>query len=118
MKHTIAVYGSLKRGLHNDWGTRDGYFHGTAIITGEMHSLGFFPVLMEKGTNKYKAEIYDISDEMHNRIYNMEINAGYLAEKIDTPYGKAEIFYGDPERFTPERLTNYPKVSEWPVISK
>lgn len=111
---TIAVYGSLKKGLHNDWGTKDGKFKGTTKTKGTMHSLGGYPVLMKEGTKEYDIEIYDISSEMHKRIYNMEIGAGYIAEAIDTPYGRAEIYYGNPEIYTKERLSHRPIVTEWP----
>lgn len=114
---TIAVYGSLKKGLGNDWGTRDGNFLGTAITLGDMHSLGGYPVLMEKGTKEYEIEVYEVSDQMYSQIHNMEIGAGYVTKEINTSRGIATIFYGNPEKFTTERLTRYPKVNEWPQLS-
>ena len=111
---TIAVYGSLKKGLGNDWGTRDGNFLGTALTLGDMYSLGGYPVLMENGTKEYEIEVYEVSDQMYKQIHNMEIGAGYIAKEINTKYGNAIIFYGDTSRYTKERLSNLRAVNEWP----
>lgn len=111
---TIAVYGSLKKGLGNDWGTRDGNFLGTTITNGEMYSLGAYPVLIETGTKEYEIEIYEITDLMYEQIYRMEIGAGYIAKEIKTQKGIAIIFYGDPKRFQEDRLNTLKKVNEWP----
>ena len=111
---TIAVYGSLKKGLHNDWGTRAGVFLGTATTLGDMYSLGGYPVLMKNGTKKYEIEVYTITDEMYKQITRMELGAGYMEEEINTPYEKAIIYYGDPTRYTKERLANLKAVDQWP----
>lgn len=115
---TIAVYGSLKKGLHNDWGTREGKFHGETTVEGTMHDLGGYPVLMEtKGERpetEYQAEVYDVSNEIYKQIHNMEIGAGYIAKTINTKYGDAIIFYGDKDYFTQKRLSTKQKVNQWP----
>ena len=112
--NTIAVYGSLKKGLHNDWGTRDGKFLGIALTLGDMYSLGGYPVMMENGTKEYEIEVYEVSEEMYKQIHRMEIGAGYIAKEISTSRGKATIFYGNPERFTKQGLSNLLAVNEWP----
>jgi gamma-glutamylcyclotransferase (GGCT)/AIG2-like uncharacterized protein YtfP len=114
---TIAVYGSLKKGLHNDWGTRDGKFLGTVITSGEMYSVGTYPVLMENGKKQYEMELYDISEEMYKQIHRMEIGAGYIAKEIEILQTKATIFYGDPTYFTNQKLANLRAVNEWPPIN-
>jgi gamma-glutamylcyclotransferase (GGCT)/AIG2-like uncharacterized protein YtfP len=101
-KKLIFVYGSLKRGKSNYPVMGDSKFLGEAKIKGfKMHSLGGFPALT-RGDMEITGEVFEV-DNPHvlNRIYQLEGYSGvrgshnnwYDTDDVDTPYGKAELFF-------------------------
>jgi gamma-glutamylcyclotransferase (GGCT)/AIG2-like uncharacterized protein YtfP len=116
---TIAVYGSLKKGLHNyhKMGP-SAKFLGKTMLEGTMYDVGGYPVLMEtKGEqpeSEYEAEIYSVEKEYYSNVYQMEINSGYIVKEVNTKYGNAGVFYGDKDYFTEKRLERLTKVNQWP----
>lgn len=115
----IAVYGSLKKGLHNHrvMGP-SAKFLGKTMLEGTMYDVGGYPVLMqtkgEKPEFEYEAEIYSVDKENYSNVYRMEINSGYRVEEVNTHQGNAGVFYGDKDYFTEERLARLSKVTKWP----
>lgn len=63
MKHTLFVYGTLKRGFHNHRCLGDNATYlGEAVLPGyRMYSLGGFPAIAE-GEGEVQGELYEIDD--------------------------------------------------------
>lgn len=62
-KHTLFVYGTLKRGFHNHacLGNNPTYL-GEAVLPGyQMYSLGGFPAIA-LGKGEVKGELYEVDD--------------------------------------------------------
>lgn len=90
----IAVYGSLKKGRHNNWWLEDAPMLGETKVRGTMYLVhGSYPVLMD-GNNEYEAEVYDVTDNVYAKILRIEQSAGYAVREIETEFGTAKVFYG------------------------
>lgn len=73
MKHTVFVYGTLKKGHYNHHVLgADAEFVDYANTYGaELHSVGPFPAMM-LGDNKVLGEVWAISDEALDRVDQLE----------------------------------------------
>lgn len=99
----IAVYGTLKEGHSNHRVIKGAKYLGEFTTKPEyrMYSFGGFPAITLTGDTPIRCEIYDVEDEdMLNGIFNLEGYRGegndrnfYDLKIIDTPYGRAGIFY-------------------------
>jgi gamma-glutamylcyclotransferase (GGCT)/AIG2-like uncharacterized protein YtfP len=74
----ITVYGSLKKGKYNNVLLKDSKFIGDTEVKGTLYSLGSYPALVNEGENAYPAEVYEVSDEVYERVSRMELGAGYV----------------------------------------
>ncbi len=97
----IAVYGSLRAGLHNHTILGDskllGEFDTPPIY--DMYSCGSFPGLVLHGATSIKMEVYQVTDYISKSIERLE---GYVKGQesdnhynkvmIDTPYGEAGTY--------------------------
>ena len=93
---TIAVYGSLKRGKFNHPILADNAtFLGETTLTGTLYRVSSYPALLDEGSNKYVAEVYNVPDDIADSIHRMEIGAGYKMVEEDTEYGEAIVYYAD-----------------------
>lgn len=102
MKETIkvAVYGSLRKGLHNNdkMGNSKllGTFESNPIF--DMYDLGSYPGLKLQGNTPITFEVYEVSKEQLKVIDGLEgYNEGsdnhfYNRLKTNTPYGEAYIY--------------------------
>ncbi len=98
----IAVYGSIKKGKHNHRWLEGAEMLGETTVRGTMYLVsGSYPVLMEdvsmfedEGEHEYVAEVYDVPEDVYERIKRIEIGAGYTVRKVDTEFGEAVVFYG------------------------
>ena len=88
----LAVYGSLKKNRYNHSMINHCKFIESGVTKGTMYSRGAYPMLMPKGEDIHKIEIYDIDLTTYVNIYEMEIGAGYYEAKLDDG---TYIFYGD-----------------------
>lgn len=75
--HQITVYGSLKAGRYNHRIIEDSYYIGKTTVKGTLYAVSSYPALIEEGDNEYEAEIYEVSDDVFNRVNRMELGAGY-----------------------------------------
>ena len=99
MTNKVAVYGSLRKGLHNNSLLRNAQFLGEALTTPEFQlvSLGSFPAIKE-GNSAVKVEVYRVDKSTMQSLDWLEgyrgegCNNFYDKELIDTPYGKAYIY--------------------------
>lgn len=99
----VAVYGSLREGLHNyrvvSRSKKLGMFESLPQYS--MYSVaGNFPALIDKGSTSIVMEVYEIDEKTLNSLDNLEgyISPGhtsnhYNRDIIDTPYGKAYIYF-------------------------
>lgn len=102
-KKLIAVYGSLRKNLHNHDLIEDqeyiGSFWTPPLFT--LHSLGPFPGLKKDGHTSVLMEIYEADDATVVSVndleqYNPKIGAKnefYIREKLNTPYGEAYVYF-------------------------
>jgi len=79
---TIAVYGSLKKGKYNHSILEDQKFVGTTTVKGTLYRVSSYPALVEGGDTEYPSEVYEVEDEMYERIKKMELGAGYKEVEV------------------------------------
>ena len=81
--HTIAVYGSLKKGKYNHSFLSDMKMIGTTTVRGTLYKVSSYPALVDEGENEYEAEVYEVDDYIYYMINRMEIGAGYKEVEIN-----------------------------------
>ena len=100
-KFNIAVYGSLRNGLHNHSLIKDEKFLGMFETTPafEMYSLGSYPGLKTDGSTPILMEVYEVDadtlesvDALEGYSENSEHNNFYDRIKISTPFGDAYTY--------------------------
>lgn len=70
MTNLVAVYGTLRKGCHNNYLLRDSNLKGVAFSDNDatMYSAGGFPILkLGEPTCKIVVEIYEVSDDILHR---------------------------------------------------
>lgn len=83
----LFVYGTLKKGRYNH--ERFGMDHATfvriATINGySMYTNGIYPAAVKgKDSDSIVGEVYDVPDELYDRIERMETYAGYTVDELD-----------------------------------
>lgn len=88
----MAVYGSLRKDMHNSHKLSTAQFLGVETIWGyDMYSLGSYPYII-KGEGKVTFEIYEVPEREAKAIARMELGAGYREEQLETEYGMATIY--------------------------
>lgn len=96
----VAVYGTLKRGNHNNFILDDAYYLGNDILYDvTLYDLGPFPAARLKESDGSLVEVYDCDN---NHIRNMDflegydesdpVNSFYIRTKISTKYGETYIY--------------------------
>lgn len=99
-KKLVAVYGSLRKDLHNHGLLEDAKYLGEFNTPPEynLYDLGSFPGLKENGNTSVIMEVYEVTDAQAHRIDRLE---GYTPGQkatfydkvpISTPYGKASVY--------------------------
>ncbi len=84
--NNVFIYGSLKRGFHNNHWLGDGSYLQDALTSDaafEMHSVvGFFPLVVP-GNYQISGELYVVSDEVLRGLDRLEGNGmSYTRKKI------------------------------------
>ena len=100
-KVKVAVYGSLRKGLHNhsliNGETFLGMFESDAIYS--LVDLGSFPGLLKDGNTSIVMEVYEVDAEKLRRLDQLEGYVGpgeknhYNREKIITPFGEVYGYF-------------------------
>jgi len=97
----IAVYGSLRQGLHNHYLIEDSKLLGIFITPQifSLYTLGGFPGLKTDGKTAVVMEVYEVDDQTARRVDQLEgynpnskNNSFYDKIIIDTPYGEAGVY--------------------------
>lgn len=143
----LLCYGSLKSGFHNNWRLgQKARFWGFCPIQGVMYLHHNYPKLYKIDTTSlvpsdplhksksrnHIAEVWQVDDTAYNEIAQMEIDAGYVIEKIDTNWGSATVFWMPKEHFDgtdkhipaytydvlPEEIRDYLKRNAEPPIKQ
>lgn len=102
-KMLVAVYGSLKQGLHNHKCLENADYVGSFVSEPifNLFDLGTFPGLTENGDTAVHMEVYEINEDTLARLDTLEGYAGahlknhnyYNREEIKTPYGEAFVYF-------------------------
>ena len=115
----VVVYGTLRTGYYNNkYHLSDQKFLGEFKTKSKftMFSFGGFPGLLDKGNTSIFCEVYQIDNL--NTFNNLDRLEGYPEfynrKKIDTPWGKAWIYYIE-EASNEYSNGNYPliKSGDW-----
>ena len=96
----VAVYGSLRKGLHNHGLLAQAKSLGTERIKGfNMYSLGSFPFVTTRGTtgeSEITIEVYEVTPAEFRRLDMLEgYPSFYNRILVDTTHGQAWIYYID-----------------------
>lgn len=99
-KTLIAVYGSLRKGLHNHRLLENSTLLGTFNTEPEysLYSLGSYPGLKNYGNTSVVMEVYEVDDRTAMMVdglegYNPNRKATFYDKiKIDTPFGEANVY--------------------------
>lgn len=80
----VAVYGSLRKGLHNHRVIRDSRFVSKGMVKGfGMYSLGLYPALSRVGKkNDVVVEVYDVNSTTMERLDQLEGFPKYYNRKL------------------------------------
>lgn len=103
----VAVYGSLRQGLHNHRLLENSEFIGTDRIPNwEMYSYGGFPFIAPSSTSDtILIEVYDVTEDEFASLDMLEgYPSFYNRKQVSTEYGDAWIYfidYEDTNDFTP-----------------
>jgi gamma-glutamylcyclotransferase (GGCT)/AIG2-like uncharacterized protein YtfP len=112
----LLVYGSLRKGgwLHIPWLALE------PIRKLVIPNYSLFPVnnaypTISKGKGSLVTELYEVEEEVYEKIKKMEENAGYHEEKVKIEEGTASLF-----AWTPEQTKNMTIIPEgdWIKIYK
>jgi len=92
----VAVYGSLRKSLHNHRLLEEATFLGTTTTSGfTMYSLGGFPYLTPSdNTNPITIEVYDVTEREFANLDRLEGFPNFYNRKlIPTEFGEAWIYF-------------------------
>ena len=109
-RKVIIVYGSLRKGGFNyrPWlESKGAMFLGKGKIKGfSLYDLGSFPAVI-KGDGEVVGELYEVSEEMFDKIDWMEKSAGYKKQEITVNGIKCALWF-----FTKKTLSFYKKAKK------
>lgn len=91
----VAVYGSLREGLHNHPVLGDSQWVDTVVIEGfDMHSYGAYPYITD-GARSVVAELYRVvAPQDASALDSLEgYPHFYDRRQVDTTHGKAWIYF-------------------------
>lgn len=92
----VAVYGSLRKGLHNHRLLTTSEMIGTDELENfSMFSLGPFPFITpEEAENKIAVEVYEVNEEVFASLDRLEgYPSFYNRQEVDTKHGKCWIYF-------------------------
>jgi gamma-glutamylcyclotransferase (GGCT)/AIG2-like uncharacterized protein YtfP len=84
MTNLVAVYGSLRKGLHNHKSLGDSELIGEGVVKGfGMYSLGSYPALSRHGEKTpVVVEVYEVNPVTMSRLDNLEGFPEYYTRKL------------------------------------
>ena len=97
MMHRVFVYGSLKRGFHNNRLLEESRFLGERITSNEtwtMYSLGAFPGVIKSFhagvCASISGDLYEVSDQTLTRLDMLESNGSFYKRELVPLHGEDE----------------------------
>ena len=89
-RHLVFVYGTLRRG-----GVRempglfpDSKFVGDASVGGSLYDFGAYPgLLLGESDSTVKGEVYEVGDEILNRLDDIEASSFYRRKQVEVSVG-------------------------------
>ncbi|MBD0373189.1 MAG: gamma-glutamylcyclotransferase [Pyrinomonadaceae bacterium] len=108
-KHLVFVYGTLRQG-----GLRampnlfpDSKFVGRASLRGSLYDLGPYPaLLLEESDSSVTGEVYEIDDEILNKLDEIEATAQYWRKQVEVSFDNRSMIcwvYAPDARSYPQR---------------
>ena len=103
----VGVYGSLRKELHNHKTLGNSKLLGTFYTVPEytMYDLGSYPGVVPDGNTSILIEVYEISENVLNRLDTLEgyhtfnaVSNYYNRRKIESPYGEMYIYFYNDKR--------------------
>lgn len=96
LSNLVAVYGSLRSGLHNHptFGNCSANLQGKVELEGwDMYSMGSFPFITP-GEGTITAEVYRVEPDTFMRLDRLEgYPSFYDRTLVDTKYGKVWVYF-------------------------
>lgn len=100
----IAVYGSLRKGMHNNYILGESKYIGNfnSEPSFSMYSVrGDYPAVIKEGSTSISIEIFEANENIQQKLdrlegYDKDLDEKYNyynKEVIETPYGDAFIYY-------------------------
>lgn len=89
-KHLVFVYGTLRRGSAGAMSIRfpDAKFIADAKVNGSLYDLGAYPgLLLDESRSSVIGEVYEVDDELLNRLDDFEASSHYLRKQVEIPLG-------------------------------
>lgn len=96
LRHRVAVYGSLRRGLHNHHKLLTGQYLGNCRTEKQWHlyDLGPYPALVKGGDTAVVLEVYAVDARTLALLDELEgYPVHYRRERIATPFGDSWVYY-------------------------
>lgn len=95
------VYGTLRRGFHNNHLLKDSEYVGDATIAGTMRSLGGFPCISLYGDYQIHGELFKVGPDVLAACDRLENHpTWYLRTKVETNKGPAWVYVIEDERYS------------------
>ncbi|MGK2861903.1 MAG: gamma-glutamylcyclotransferase family protein [Chitinophagaceae bacterium] len=117
----VAVYGSLRKGLHNHPIIKDQKYLGQ-YETDPLYNLldlGSFPGLLKNGNTSVIMEVYEVDATCLKRLDTLEGYRGknesnhYNREKIQSPFGEVYTYFYNGTRSEPFLKENCVDMGDW-----
>ena len=103
MTNKVAVYGSLRKGLHNHVLLEDSDYLGLDKLQGEytLLDLGSFPGLILQGDTDITIEVYEVDEETFQNLDWLEgYPSFYNRTEVETLYGTAWVYYLQGDKYS------------------
>jgi gamma-glutamylcyclotransferase (GGCT)/AIG2-like uncharacterized protein YtfP len=110
-KHLVFVYGTLRRGSARAMSVRfpNSKFVADAKVSGRLFDLGAYPgLLLNESSSLVTGEVYEVDDEILNRLDDFESSSHYLRKQVEISLGADRrigwTYEPNPEFYSPRTL--------------
>ena len=90
--YTIFVYGTLKKGFHNNFLLKDSIYLGNGKVINYALKKSLFPVMIKRKNNTVYGEVYAVDDHILSQLDDLESEGiMYERKKIKVNTGSETI---------------------------